>query len=203
MKKIIVGVICFLICINLTVPLIYAQSSVTLSTDKTVVSVEDTITLTVTFNSDAYMNALFYRVEYDSAVLSLASTSAEVYNITDSGIVYIFTGNASSVTETFTFKCVGEGQSYFRVYDIACANTEEYFIDEVKTGYTALSFPLGDTNGDNTVTTSDMALLKLFLSGQNIRINENSSDVNMDGQITTADLSLIKLYLAGQIKEFE
>ncbi|MEE0945967.1 MAG: dockerin type I domain-containing protein [Acutalibacteraceae bacterium] len=59
---------------------------------------------------------------------------------------------------------------------------------------------LGDANGDGEVSTSDLAIEKLFLSGSHtVEINK-FADVNKDGKVSTDDLAMLKLFLAGAIK---
>lgn len=52
---------------------------------------------------------------------------------------------------------------------------------------------IGDCNGDGTVGTIDIALLKLYLAGRDVAVSD-SSDMNGDGKINSVDLVL--LYLA-------
>ncbi len=54
----------------------------------------------------------------------------------------------------------------------------------------------GDINMDNSVGTTDLALLKLALAQGNADALSNA-DMDGDGAVTTTDLALLKLYLAG------
>jgi beta-N-acetylglucosaminidase len=59
----------------------------------------------------------------------------------------------------------------------------------------------GDTNGDNKISTSDLANVRLHLLGL-ITLKDNNlkgADTNMDGKITTSDLANIRLHLLGLI----
>lgn len=63
-------------------------------------------------------------------------------------------------------------------------------------GYTA--YIIGDVSGDKKVTTTDLALLKLYLAGigELEGVGQLGADLSGDGDITTTDLALLKLYLA-------
>lgn len=53
----------------------------------------------------------------------------------------------------------------------------------------------GDCNGDGSVNTTDLAVLKLFLAGEGDITS--AGDINGDGEINTTDLAELKLLLAG------
>ena len=58
---------------------------------------------------------------------------------------------------------------------------------------------LGDVNGNDSVDTTDLALIKLFLAGIN-ELDETGTiagDLNEDGEVNTSDLAQLKLMLAG------
>ena len=60
-------------------------------------------------------------------------------------------------------------------------------------------FLLGDIDCDNTITTTDLAAIKLFLAG--LRDLDSADldcgDLNRDGSVDTTDLAKLKLKLAG------
>lgn len=53
----------------------------------------------------------------------------------------------------------------------------------------------GDVNGDETVNTMDLLLLRQYLSGWNV--NADNIDVDGDGKCSSRDLLLLRQYLAG------
>ncbi|MBE6729084.1 MAG: CHAP domain-containing protein [Ruminococcaceae bacterium] len=57
-------------------------------------------------------------------------------------------------------------------------------------------FIVGDVDGDGTVSVSDLAQLKLYLSGS-ITVVGGGADINGDGKILIDDLANLKLMLAG------
>lgn len=59
----------------------------------------------------------------------------------------------------------------------------------------------GDINDDGAVDTIDFALLKQYLLGITVQINEDMADLNGDKSITAMDLAVFKKYLLGQITE--
>ena len=61
------------------------------------------------------------------------------------------------------------------------------------------SLTLGDIDMDGSISTTDLAALKLILSKENTELYEAflTSDINADGQVSTLDLAKIKLSLAG------
>lgn len=59
----------------------------------------------------------------------------------------------------------------------------------------------GDTNGDNNITLSDLANVRLYLLGS-FTLEGNDfigADTNSDGQVTLSDLANIRLHLLGQV----
>lgn len=58
----------------------------------------------------------------------------------------------------------------------------------------------GDANGDGSVDSIDMALLKQYLLGQTVNINNGALDLDRDASITSLDLAVLKKYLLGQVK---
>jgi DUF1680 family protein len=59
----------------------------------------------------------------------------------------------------------------------------------------------GDINNDGTVDTIDFALLKQYLLGKTVDINEEMADLDGDKSITAMDFAVLKKYLLGQITE--
>lgn len=59
----------------------------------------------------------------------------------------------------------------------------------------------GDINDDGAVDTIDFSLLKQYLLGITVQINEDMADLNGDKSITAMDLAVFKKYLLGQITE--
>ncbi len=55
----------------------------------------------------------------------------------------------------------------------------------------------GDINGDGKITMQDSALLRRYLAGWAVEVNESVADVNGDGKVTMQDSALLRRYLAG------
>ena len=62
---------------------------------------------------------------------------------------------------------------------------------------------LGDVNGDNSINSTDYALLNKYLLGDVTSIPSlESADVNSDGSVNSTDYAILKRYLLGIITEF-
>ena len=55
----------------------------------------------------------------------------------------------------------------------------------------------GDINGDGTINGKDVAVLRRYLAGWDVEVNELAADVNGDGIVNGKDVALIRRYLAG------
>jgi len=66
----------------------------------------------------------------------------------------------------------------------------------------ASTITYGDLNGNWTVDSVDLAIMKKFLLGTTDTINKTAADVNGDTSIDSIDFSLMKQFLLGNIIEF-
>ena len=55
----------------------------------------------------------------------------------------------------------------------------------------------GDVNGDGEGNNKDFGLLRQYLNGWDVTIDELASDVNRDGEVNNKDLGLLRQYLNG------
>lgn len=68
----------------------------------------------------------------------------------------------------------------------------------VSGGVTVINYTPGDVNGDDTVNTTDIILLRREITGgYDVSINEAAADVNADGNINTTDIILMRRYITG------
>ena len=198
MKKLLAAALCILIMLCATTDCQAAQAEVGLSLDSSELYVGGIVTLTVSFTAQHNMNAYFYRLKYDSSKVSFVSTSAENYNAVQGEIVYIYTGNTPSVSETFTFSLIGEGDTYFTLADITYADNEEYYLGDESLSLSVRYIEVGDVDGNGTVQTADMAALKLYLAGvDSLDIVFAGADMDKNLVVNVTDLAKLKLYLAG------
>lgn len=56
----------------------------------------------------------------------------------------------------------------------------------------------GDANNDGKITAADVLLIRKFIAGQNVPLNEKAADVNCDGKLTAADVLMIRKFITGQ-----
>ena len=59
------------------------------------------------------------------------------------------------------------------------------------------SFLNGDVNGDTVINIKDSSLIKRYLAGWNVSINQSAADINHDGMINVKDHAALKRRLAG------
>ena len=57
---------------------------------------------------------------------------------------------------------------------------------------------LADVNGDGTIDTVDLTIMRKYLSGYTVEMNTAAADLNGDGTIDTIDLTLMRKYLIGE-----
>lgn len=80
------------------------------------------------------------------------------------------------------------------IYD----NNLQYVSVKTEAGsVTLLDFKPGDVNEDQVINTTDIIVLRRYLVGYNIELNENAANVNDDGKVNTADVILLRRYIAG------
>ncbi len=80
--------------------------------------------------------------------------------------------------------------------DFAAENGDRVFFNMKSTEITIIDKVIGDVNGDNIVDTTDLAGLKLYLSGSSDQVSPGA-DCDENGKIDTGDLATLKLMLAG------
>lgn len=56
----------------------------------------------------------------------------------------------------------------------------------------------GDANGDGNITAADVLIIRKYIAGQSISLQEKLCDVNQDSKITSADVLTIRKHIAGQ-----
>lgn len=78
-------------------------------------------------------------------------------------------------------------------------NTNVLYGDEVMNDNQndKITVQYGDINDDGSVNVGDGVVIKKYLAGMDININNIAGDVNLDGTINTSDVVLLMKYLAG------
>ena len=59
---------------------------------------------------------------------------------------------------------------------------------------------LGDANDDGAVNMKDVLLMRKFLAGMSVTLNEQNADVNGDGDVNMKDVLMLRKYLAGLVE---
>ncbi len=157
----------------------------------------ETLSLSVTFNTDRTSNAFMYDLEYDSSVLDFANVSDGMCNEYEKGkIKYVNVGNGKSDTATFTFRTMTSGKTDIKITNIYSADDKEYSYPSVTYSVSIDVAARGDADGNGVINTTDLAKLKLYLAGIDKNISD-FADYDKNGEINTTDLASLKLYLAG------
>ncbi len=196
MKKL----ICLLLCVFI---LMFAFSTCVFAAGVTVSPVSDlvqkgeTLQVKVTFDAGKPVYAFEYVLTYDTERLELIGVTDGQYNESEKGRVYVVNfASSSKNTVYFNFKTKKAGATTLNITDaLAASATEEIKFQNVSRTVTVDSPTRGDANGDGTVDTTDLALLKLYLAGEAEEIDD-LSDYNRDSVIDTTDLALLKNYLS-------
>lgn len=81
--------------------------------------------------------------------------------------------------------------------DIYDSNLKYVEVTTKNGSVTPIDFKAGDVNEDNVINVTDVIMIRRYLVGYDIKINENAANVNDDGKINTADVITIRRYLAG------
>ena len=56
----------------------------------------------------------------------------------------------------------------------------------------------GDINGDGTVGTKDVTVLRRYIAGgYHVTVVDEALDVNADGEVTTKDVTVLRRFIAG------
>ena len=171
---------------------------ISVSKDKSVLTVGDTVTFTVAFNTGSTQNAFSYVIEYSPSLLEFVSSSTSNCNDDGNGnLIYVATGNQESITETFTFRCLGVSSGFLSFREITSADFEEHYYPDYDYGFKIQPFGNGDLNGDGLLSVDDLASLKLHLAGISGDIIKENGDLDGSGKIDVSDLAVLKLLLAG------
>ncbi len=59
------------------------------------------------------------------------------------------------------------------------------------------TYTLGDLNDDGKVDTKDVLVVRKYITGEDVEINENGGDIQADGKVTTKDLLVLRKHLVG------
>lgn len=82
--------------------------------------------------------------------------------------------------------------------DVTDKNLEAVKVQTVSGKVTVINYTPGDLNGDGTINTMDVILLRrLIAGGYGVTANETAADVNADGKKNATDVILIRRYIAG------
>jgi hypothetical protein len=108
-------------------------------------------------------------------------SKCKVYYIADDGTL-------TDMQAVYTNGYLSFETTHFSTYMVT--DTELSATVEVKVLY-------GDVNGDGEISLMDSALIRRYLAGWNVTIDEKAADVNGDGEISLMDSALIRRYLAG------
>ena len=82
--------------------------------------------------------------------------------------------------------------------NVVDANSKPVSLTVANGSVTVLDYVPGDVNGDGSVTTRDIILLRRYLAGgYGVSIQEPAGNVNDDGTINSTDIILIRRFLAG------
>ena len=113
----------------------------------------------------------------------------------------VFYSGDESDKENISINGYNDGLMNAHWYYNACIGSAEHSYDELGRCNICKDtlYVLGDVNGNDSVDTTDLALIKLFLAGIN-ELDETGTiagDLNEDGEVNTSDLAQLKLMLAG------
>lgn len=79
--------------------------------------------------------------------------------------------------------------------DIIDSNIQVVPVSIVNGNVTIIDYIPGDLNSDGAVDLKDVTLIRRFITGYSVNINEFAADVNGDGEVTMMDVVLIRRYI--------
>ena len=74
-------------------------------------------------------------------------------------------------------------------------NSEDDICDQC--GYSRKANLPGDVNSDGKVNNKDLAILRQFLNGWDVTLDEIAADVTADGKVNNKDLAILRQFLNG------
>lgn len=156
----------------------------------------ETLSLSVTFNTDMESFAFMYDLQYDTSVFDFINVSGGMCNEYEKGkIRYANVGNGKSDAATFTFHTKTSGKTDVKITNIYSADgVKEYSYPSVTYNVSIDAAARGDVNGDGIINTTDLAKLKLYLAAIEKTVS-SFADYDKNGTVNTTDLAFLKLYL--------
>ena len=124
-------------------------------------------------------------VENGDGVLALSNPTALTGDVFSFVIKGVTAANAQNISVTMEFK--NESTDVGIATSTATINVEEE----------APSYKLGDLNGDGNINNSDMILMRRFLAGWNVTINQEAANLDGRGSVNNSDAIWLARHLAG------
>jgi len=133
----------------------------------------------------------------------LEGTATDSLKAVQGGIGSSVSGSASSditgVTGKLTEDKMREASNYegfdFKSVWIK-ATGKEYNYPELRS---QLPAPNGDVNGDGEINSKDSNMMKRYIAGEAVIIDEYNADLNSDGELNAKDSNLLKIIITGTI----
>lgn len=176
----------------------------------------DTVTIPVTLTDNAGFVSANLTLTYDSSVLTLVSVEdsgtlegavhsdslTSPYRLAWNNDLSSADGTAEGEAARLTFAvssdaAPGEYPLHLSVPKYGILNASGRPVDcGFADGVIRVGLP-GDGSGDGIVDSADALLLRKYLAGWNVTINETNADVNGDGKINAMDSVILRQFLDG------
>lgn len=219
-KKLLTLVLAFIIAIT-SVP----TSMIALAEDKVTISVENvnavpgsTVDVNVDISNNTGVMAAAFTITYDAGLTLVDAKSGDAFSalsmtkpaVYESPCKFAWDAldladedikDGTILTLTFEVSEDAEPNSELNVKvsysakDIIDSNIQVVPLSIVNGKITIIDYIPGDLNSDGAVDLKDVTMIRRFITGYNVDINELAADVNGDGEITMMDVVLIRRYI--------
>jgi len=180
-------------------------------------SPEETVAVPISIDINPGVIALSVNMGYDSSRVRLAKIESgsildgsamsgdytkNPYRLSFSNDMSMEDIEDTGVLATAYFEILAEAEEGDAVIDLTFGEAYDQALNDISfrtvNGEISIqSYKPGDVNGDGQVKLNDAILLRRFVAGWDVEIDERAADVNEDGQVKLNDAILLRRYVAG------
>ena len=153
-----------------------------ISVDTTLYQIKDKYLLAVTVTNYSPVQA--------DGIVDIKSMEGNIIKTID------IDGLKQNETKEVILEVDSDKQNQVITVEVGC-NKDYYKFNNTSAKYIPSLIMMGDIDGNGKVNLQDSALLRRYLAGWDVTIDENAADVDGNGKVNLQDSALIRRYLAG------